>query len=87
MLPDGLPPRPRRTSKQSYTPATDCPTKDPTRFGRVVMATEQKEITPTPWAPAANVGAIFFLESGSARLFWLRHSAANAKHFRMSRAG
>jgi hypothetical protein len=26
------------------------------------MATEQKEITPTPWAPAANVGAIFFSE-------------------------
>jgi len=26
------------------------------------MATEQKGITPTPWAPAANVGAIFFSE-------------------------
>jgi hypothetical protein len=31
------------------------------------MATEQKEIAPTPWAPAANVGAIFFSERTLAR--------------------
>ena len=29
--------------------AADCPTKDPAGLGRVVMATEQKEITTSPW--------------------------------------
>jgi hypothetical protein len=77
MLPEGLPQGPVGLLLCEVTRRDGLSDKDPTGLGRVVVGTEQKEITTSPWAPASAAGAIFFLEPRQLGPFWLKHSATN----------
>ena len=60
---DGAPNGPVGLLICEVTAAADCPTKDPAGLGRVVMATEQKEITTSPWLRHRLPKPFYFSES------------------------
>jgi hypothetical protein len=67
MLPEGLRQGPVGLLLREVTRRDGLSDKDPTGLGRVVVGTEQKEITTSPWGSGIGCRSHFLLGTASAR--------------------